>query len=303
VDLVGIWEPDAELRSRYLGGLSAPVAPSVQALLDSGEVDIALVGGIYESRAACAAAALTAGAHVLSDKPLATRTEQLALLESAVADGGGHLSIAFEKRRDPVTLAARSLLEGGVLGRIAMISSTGPHKLTQSSRPSWFLDPAVYGGIAGDLPIHDIDLVLQLTGAENGTVSALTGNARPGDHPGFDDHVAVLLNAGGVPASIEAGWLGPEAADVHGHYRMWITGSEGSAELDWAYHSLSVTTHDRTTWTEPLPDGDTWPGEYFFDAISKGEAPEITTAESLLATRIALLAQRSAEAGGETMAW
>jgi hypothetical protein len=31
VDLVGIWEPDAELRSRYLGGLSAPVAPSVQA--------------------------------------------------------------------------------------------------------------------------------------------------------------------------------------------------------------------------------------------------------------------------------
>src|SRR5699024_5745857 len=110
-------------------------------------------------------------------------------------------------------------------------------------------------------------------------------------------HVAVLLQAGTVAATIEANWLSPQAADVHGHYRMRLTGSEGTAELDWAYNTLTVATHDRPTWQEPLEDPRR-PAAYFFDALAAGREPEIGTAASLLATRVALLAQRSADTGG-----
>lgn len=305
LELVAAAEPDIALRDRFLGGVDVPLYDSAQDLLAAHEVDVALVAGIYSERAAATVAALEAGAHVLADKPLCTSLDQWDEVREAAARARRHVSIVFEKRFHPATLALRRLLADGTLGSIAMVASTGPHKLNQHSRPDWFLDPATYGGVAGDLPIHDIDLVLDLvlrqSGAEagplHGTVSAFVGNARAQDHPGFDDHVSLLLHAGGVPATIEASWLGPEASDVHGHYRMRLTGSHGTAEVDWAYGRLTVTTHDRPTWDEPLEEAQR-PAQYFFDALLAGGEPEVTTAASLLATEVALKAQLSAEAGG-----
>src|SRR5699024_10029173 len=108
--------------------------------------------------------------------------------------------------------------------------------------------------------------------------------------------------AGDAVATIEAHWLSPEAPDLHGHYRMRVTGSEGTAELDWAYHSLRGATHDRDTWEEPLGQA-VRPAAYFFDAIEAGREPKVSTAASLLATRVALLAQRSVETGGAPQHW
>lgn len=308
LELVAVAEPDPALRERFLDGVSAPSYDSPQELLAAHEVDVALIAGIYSERAEATVAALRSGAHVLADKPLCTSLDQLAEIREAAAVAQRHVSIVFEKRFYPATLALRRLLADGVLGEIAMVASTGPHKLNQATRPAWFLDPATYGGIAGDLPIHDIDLVLDLVGAQqgagqqgielHGTVAAHVGNARAADHPGFDDHVSLLLRAGDVPATIEANWLGPEASDVHGHYRMRVTGALGTAEVDWAYHRLIVTTHDRPTWEEPLGVAQR-PAEYFFDALLEGRVPEVTTAASLQATEVALKAQLSAESDGE----
>ncbi len=303
LELVAAAEPDAAMREQFLGPLTdVPVYDGFADLLDAHAVDVALVAGTSARRAEATLRALDAGAHVLADKPLCTTLDELDAIAAAADRTGRHVSIVFEKRFYPATTALRRLLDDGVLGELAMVASTGPHKLRQTSRPAWFLDPAQYGGIAGDLPIHDIDLVLDMTGATAGTVTAVTGNARAADHPGFDDHVALLLRAGDVPATIEANWLGPEAADVHGHYRMRVTGSEGTAELDWAYHRLRVTTHDRPTWDEPLGEP-VRPARYFFDAVLRGEEPVISTRASLLATRVALTAQESAHRGGALLEW
>ncbi|GAA4430665.1 hypothetical protein GCM10023169_34340 [Georgenia halophila] len=303
LELVAGAEPDPQMRRQYLGELDdVPVYPAVEELLAEHDVDVALVAGIYAERAEAVLAALGAGAHVLADKPLCTSLDQLTMIEPAARDAGRHVSVVFEKRFYPATIALRRLLADGVLGELALVASTGPHKLKQETRPPWFLREGAYGGIAADLPVHDIDLVLRLSGADGGTVSALTGNARSGDHPDFDDHVAVLLRAGGVTATIEASWLAPEAADVHGHYRMRLTGSNGTAELDWAYHQLRVATHDRGTWDEPLGPPRR-PAQYFFDALLAGREPEITNDASFLATRVALLAQESARTGGAPREW
>src|SRR5690606_26439043 len=127
-------------------------------LLTDHEVDVALVAGVYTRRADAVVAALGAGAHVLADKPLCTSLDQLAAAERAAADSGRHVSVVLEKRFYPATLALRRLLADGVLGEPALVASTGPHKLRQRSRPAWFLQRGGYGGIAADLPVHDIDL-------------------------------------------------------------------------------------------------------------------------------------------------
>lgn len=303
LELVGAAESDPQMREQFLGEVrGVPVLEHVEDLVGAVDFDVALVAGVYSERAGAVLAALDAGAHVLADKPLCTSLEDLDRIEAAAHRTGKHVSVVFEKRFYPATLALQRLLDDGVLGDIALVASTGPHKLRQLTRPEWFLDPNRYGGIAADLPVHDIDLVLSMTGATSGTVSALTGNARAEDHPGFDDHVAVLLHAGDAVATIEANWLGPQASDVHGHYRMRVAGSEGTAELDWAYHALRVTTHQRETWSEPLGEP-VRPAQYFFDAVQAGREPLVSTAASLLATRVALLAQHSAVSGGAPQRW
>lgn len=303
VELVAAAEADPAMRAAFLSGLDGvPVLERVDDLLAAHDVDVALVAGVYGGRAAAVLAALDAGAHVLADKPLCTTPADLDRIERRAAETGRHVSVVLEKRFSPVTVAARGLLTDGTLGELALVASTGPHKLDLPSRPEWFLRRRTYGGVAGDLPVHDIDLALVLSGATEGTVSALTGNARRADHPDLDDHVAVLLRAGRVSATIEASWLGPQASDVHGHYRMRLTGSEGTAELDWAYGTLHVETHRRPRHAVELP-APVRPAAYFFDALEAGREPAITTAQSLRATRVALLAQVSADQDGMPQAW
>lgn len=302
LDLVAAAEPDPVMRRRFLSGLDVPIHQLPSDLLAEHEIDVALVAGVYADRAEAVLAALRAGAHVLADKPLCTSLDQLERIEIAAAAADRHVSVVFEKRFSPPTLALQRMLADGELGQLALVAATGPHKLNQASRPDWFLRPRTYGGIAADLPVHDIDLVLRFTGALSGSVAAITGNARPFDHPGFDDHVAVLLRAGSVAATLEANWLGPEASDVHGHYRMRVTGTEGTAELDWAYNRLFVTTHSRPTREIELGTA-ARPAAYFFDALLDGGEPEIRTVDSVLATRIALLAQQSADSDSAPRPW
>lgn len=303
LELVAACESDPQMRDQFLGGLgNIPIYSDASRLLAAHEIDVALVAGKYSERGAATILALEAGAHVLADKPLCISLAELDEIAGAAKRSGRHVSIVFEKRFYPATQGLYQLLEEGVLGKLALVQSTGPHKLRRSTRPGWFLDPTRYGGIAADLPIHDIDLVLQLSGASRGTVAAVTGNVRNADHPGFDDHVALLMKAGDVTATIEADWLGPEAADVHGHYRMRITGSEGTAELDWAYDRLEVTTHDKEKWDAALGQ-QVRPAKYFFDALVAGEEPAISTKASLLATRVALAGQESARRGGHVQEW
>lgn len=302
VTLVAASEPDAAMRERFLAGVAAPIYDNHAELLDRHRVDVAVVSGIYAQRSDAILAAFAHGAHVFADKPLCTTFEQLDAITAATAATDRHLGLMFTKRFTPATVAAKRLLDQGVLGELAMIQSTGPHKLTQANRPAWFFDPALYGGAAGDLPVHDVDLVLFFTGATSGTVSAVTGNVRRADHPHFDDHVALLLRAGSTVATIDANWLSPEAAALHGHYRMRLTGSEGTAEIDWGYETLTVATHDRPDWTEPLTPL-LRPMQFFFDAIIAGTEPDVSTEASLLATRVALLAQQSADTDHAPLPW
>lgn len=302
LQLVAAAEPDEAMRNRFLHDQSVPVYTSVDELVNRHQFDVAIVGGIYGHRGEAVLAALSANAHVLADKPLCTTLGHVEQIAAAANESGRHVSVMFTKRFTPATIAAERLISQGVLGDLALVASTGPHKLVQRSRPDWFFNRADYGGIAADLPVHDIDLVLHFTGATNGTVSATTGNARPIEHPDFDDHVAMLLQTNSVQATIEASWLAPEAALIPGHYRMRLTGSLGTAEIDWAHNSLTVATHDRATWTEPLASTRTVYASYF-DALLAGQSPEISTAAALAATKISLLAQQSAGEGGTQIAW
>jgi predicted dehydrogenase len=266
-------------------------------LLEEQHPDVVMVADVYADRGAAIVDALAAGAHVLADKPLCTDLGQLDAIEKAARASGRTVSLLLEKRHYPETLAARALLDAGELGELVQVASTGPHKLNRSSRPEWFLRRETYGGILGDLAVHDVDLVLLLSGATGGTVAGAT--ERSGE---FDRYGSLLLRAGAVTATIEVNWLTPAASPWHGDYRMRLTGTRGTAELFWAQGRLVVTTDDAPPHQVELPPGRR-PAEEALDAFVAGREPEAGTAASLLATRVALLAQESADGDGAVATW
>jgi len=294
VALAAVAEPEPEIRARYAARLGVPGYADHREMLDAVHVDVLGVGAVYGERGGIVSDALLAGVHVLADKPLCTTLADLDAIERAWRDSDRHLSVAFEKRFYPPTIAAGRLVAEGELGQLVMISASAPHKLTRQRRPEWMFDRARYGGIINDLAVHDIDLLLHFSGATSGTLRAFTGNRANPDRPGFEDYgLVTLCSDDGVLASAEVNWLSPEAASYHGDYRMRLVGTDGTAELLWKDDVLAVATHSRPPWREPLP-GRLRPAQDFFDALAGGRPPAVTARDALAATRIALLAQRSA---------
>jgi predicted dehydrogenase len=296
--LIAVADPDPAIAGRYAVEFGVPAYDDHRRLLDDRRPDVVMIAGIYADRAEAIVDSLRAGAHVLADKPLCTTLAELDAIEAAQRETGRFVSLLLEKRNYPETLAARALLADGSLGELVQVASTGPHKLNRPIRPDWFLTRKGYGGILGDLAVHDIDLVLLLSGATEGTVAGLADST----DPEFALHGSLLLGAGPVVATIEVNWLTPAASPYHGDYRMRLTGTEGTAELFWAQNKLIAATTDRPPWEVELPPGRR-PAAEALDALSAGREPATSTAAGFVATRVALLAQQSADAGGVVLPW
>ncbi|MZD03730.1 Gfo/Idh/MocA family oxidoreductase [Streptomyces sp. SID5785] len=295
--LVAVSDRDPALAAAHAGPHRARAYTDHRALLEAERPDVVMVAGVYADRARTVVDALDAGAHVLADKPLCTSLPELDAIEAAAARAGRTVSLLLEKRHYPETLAARRLLARGDLGDLVMVASSGPHRLKRAERPGWFLDRRTYGGIIGDLAVHDIDLILHLSGATAGTVAASSPAGAP-----FPLHGALLLNAGPLAATVEVSWLTPAAAPWHGDYRMRLTGTRGTAELLWARQRLTVVTDSDAPYEAVLPPGRR-PAQEAFTALAAGRSPEVDTAQSVAVTRIALTAQLSADEGGTLHPW
>ncbi|MFF0344636.1 Gfo/Idh/MocA family protein [Kribbella sp. NPDC004875] len=291
--LVGVADPDRATAERSATPYEAQVFTDHQEMLREVAPDVVMVAGIYGDRGRVVVDALEAGCHVIADKPLCTSLEDLDAIANAARRTGRHVTLLLEKRYYPVTLAALEIVRSGLLGTIHGVTSSGPHKLNRPTRPDWFFDRARYGGLLNDLAVHDIDAALLFTGLTSGRVSGAIADNSYG--------VASLTGARTV-ISAAVDWMNPAGSPVHGDYRMKLIGTKGTADLLWARGRLVLTTGELAPHDVPLPDGFR-PAELPLQALAAGNEPDITTAGGLLATRIALLAQQSAESGGVPLAW
>jgi predicted dehydrogenase len=290
-ELVAVADPSRETAERWAAPYDAKAFTDHQQMLRDIEPDVVMVAGIYGDRGQVVVDALDAGCHVIADKPLCTTLEDLDAIAEATRRTGRHVTLLLEKRYYPVTLAALEIADR--LGTIHGVTASGPHKLNRPTRPAWFFERARYGGILNDLAVHDIDAALLFTGLTSGTVSGQVVDMSYG--------VATLS---GSDALITAGvdWMNPAGSPVHGDYRMKLVGTEGTAELLWARNRLVLTTTEQAPYDVPLPAGHR-PAQLPLEALAAGNEPDITTGRSLLVTRLALLAQHSAETGGAPIPW
>ena len=175
------------------------------------------------------AAALDAGKHVFSDKPLGVTVEECKLAEEAVER---HPELAFflgfMRRFDPSYAYAKKKIEEGAIGTPYMVKATGidPEALVEGA----IKFAATSGGIFIDMAIHDIDLMRWFLGSDPVEVYATGATFK---HPEFkeagDDETGVAMYRceNGALGFVHVG-----RTAAHGyHVETEIIGTEGSLRI------------------------------------------------------------------------
>lgn len=146
------------------------VVPSIEALLAEPGIDLVIISSPDALHVDHASAALSAGRHVLVDKPFATSLADARVLADVAAASDGMLTVFHNRRWDADFLTLRQLMERGQLGDIVEVESRFD-RWRPTSAATW--KEARVGGSWLDLGPHLVDQALILFGRPEGMVADL----------------------------------------------------------------------------------------------------------------------------------
>jgi len=311
VEIVAASEADAATRQALADGGEVELThDDYPALLAEADCDAVAIGDYYGRRGEIAIAALQAGRHVISDKPLCTRAGECEQIAALARQKGLRVGCQLDLRDSGDVHAARRLIGEGAIGEVHTISFDGQHPLMYGSRPGWYFERGKHGGTINDLAIHAIDLIPWLTGrtlAE--VVAARVWNGRLKDAPHFQDGAQMLLrldNDGGVLGDVS--YFAPDRGGyaMPQYWRITCHGDAGVLEISKAAGKVflgGASKDEPQQWIEPDP----MPGGTYFDAflrdIAGASLPgDITTETVLETTRVTLAIQEAADQGRTNVA-
>jgi predicted dehydrogenase len=279
-------------------------------MLADPEIEAVTVATPDFAHSAIILAALAAGKHVMSEKPLATDLAETERVVAAAAASDRILMLDFHNRVNPAVAALQETVAKGDLGRIIhgnlRLSNTTfvPREMlswAESSSALWFLGS------------HAVDALRFVTGDE---VVAVQAVRRAGFLKGLgidtaDVHLAILqLRSGGV-VTLENSWVLPPDSPMVFDFKLELVGEKGSVQVSTADNGAFRKFTGQGLRAADLFGGvPAAPGRIggfvyeaiarFVDAVVSGGPLLATAADGLAATRI-LAAIEQAAASGDTV--
>ncbi|HEV2785727.1 MAG TPA: Gfo/Idh/MocA family oxidoreductase [Solirubrobacteraceae bacterium] len=235
--------------------------------------------------------ALEAGKHVLCEKPMDRRPEQVERAFDFAAQRGLVLSEAFMWRHNPQTAALRDLLEERAIGDVRLVRASFSFMLVRD--PDVRLDPALDGGALMDVGCYCVSGVRLVAGRDPLSVSAevatgptgvdmrLTGLLR------FDDDVLAVIDCG---------------LDLPSRSELEICGTQGRIVIGDPWHCIEPRIvlergYDREVIMIPAADSYALELTDMAVAIRDGREPLLGRADALGQARTIDALYRSAAAG------
>ena len=290
-------EDIGRLKSALAGrGIETAEYPADE-IFDATAPDVAVINTIFSRSCDYACAALERGISVFLEKPAATEFAGLDRLISAWKRAkdeypGIRLGGMFGIRYEAPFVTAERLVREGRIGRIILANGQKSYKM--GTRPPFYSDRALYGGLIPWVSIHAIDWISHLTGSRVADVSALHSRAANRGN-GTMESAAVMrfsLEDGAI-ATVTTDMLRPDNSPTHGDDRLRLMGDGGWLEVTGGKVFLNGNE-------VPLDP----PRDIFADLLD-GTDEEAETNRRLSArnlfesTRAALCARESADRDGE----
>lgn len=184
--------------------------------------------------------ALTAGAHVLVEKPMAPTAAKARRMVAAAAKANRVLMVAMQRRYGGLERIVKEAVVGGAIGVPHFIRARLSHGGPEGWAPgqSWFVTPEQAGGGAMlDLGVHVADLAIWMMG-EVDSVSGQVGTlAKP---IAVDDNGVMLLHfRSGAFGVVEASWSSRPPLSA-----LEIYGSEGRVMMGYPRLDIAIQRAD-----------------------------------------------------------
>ncbi|GAB2582737.1 Gfo/Idh/MocA family protein [Microlunatus antarcticus] len=255
--------PRATLGERY-GLPEAGLFRGYQEMIDAARLDVISIATPTALHAPVALAALAAGVHVLSEKPLAESVDRASAMVGAAKAADRVLDVSFNHRRRGDVKMLKQVIDDGLLGEIYYAKAGWLRRSGIPGLGTWFTQKSLAGGgPMMDIGVHMLDMALHLMGEPTAeAVSAATyaefgprgrggsSGAKVGaraDGTGAyeveDLSTAFVRLSGGATLLLEASWASYIERD---QLYVVLYGSEGGAVLGspeaWNLPQLSVLT-------------------------------------------------------------
>ena len=257
----GAFSSDAARGARSAAALGVDAArsyPTLEALIagesalpDDERMQVLAIVTPNHLHAPAAIAALDAGFHVMSDKPMALDLAESLAIEAAIRRSGKLYGLTFTYSGYPLVEEARVRVARGDLGAIRLVQAeysqgwlSEPIERDGQKQADWRTDPARSGpgGCLGDIGTHAFQLAEHVSGLKVEQISAELTTHVPGRR--LDDDIAALLRLeGGARGVLKASQIA--AGDENG-LRIRVHGEKGG--LDWSQlepNTLTIRWLDR----------------------------------------------------------
>jgi phthalate 4,5-cis-dihydrodiol dehydrogenase len=176
VQLVAAFDPRKEARAAFKAEFKANVYDSAEALIDDPTVELVYIASPHQHHAAHTLLAAKKGKAVLVEKPMAISKIEARAMVTACQAAHVPLIVGHSHSFDEPILAARRLLDTGVLGSVQMIQSLHYSDFMYRPRRPEELSTEQGGGVVYSQAAHQIDTVRYLAGQRLSRVRAATGN-------------------------------------------------------------------------------------------------------------------------------
>jgi predicted dehydrogenase len=218
-------------------------------IVDHGQLDLLSIAVPTTLHAPIAVAALDAGMHVLSEKPIAENAETARLMVEAAERNDRVLDVSFNHRRRGNVQVLKKIIDAGILGPIYYAKAGWLRREGIPGLGSWFTHRATAGGgPLMDLGVHMLDIALYLL--DEPPVRAVTAatyaefgprgkgsssfirktGVQPGAFDVEDLSTAFLRLQGGGTLLLESSWAQWIPKD---QCYVTIYGSGGGASIEW----------------------------------------------------------------------
>ena len=274
--LVAVASRTQESAHKYAHEWKIPRAhASYEALLADPEIDVIYNPLPNHLHAAWTIKAVEAGKHVLCEKPLALRVEEVDAIQAAARTHGRVVAEAFMYRHHPQTLKVQELVQNGSLGDLKLIRGSFTYVLSGDGDVR--LDPAMGGGSIWDVGCYPISYARTIVGGNPLEVFGWQVTGPTGIDETF---VGQMRFDNDILAQFDSSFVIPF------HCFMEIVGSEGTLNIPRPFkpqtdEKIYLTRADKTE-TIKIQGQELYIGEVedMADAILLGRAPRISLDDS-----------------------
>lgn len=192
-------------------------------LIADPEVDVVFVASHNGDHRELTLAALSAGKHVLCEKPLGRSSGEVREMGEAAARAGRHLVDAFMYRYHPQMQMVKKLISAGEIGEVRRADTVFTFEIASPTDVRMIKEWG--GGALLDIGVYCTDFTRTILGGEPASIAVEKARFHP--QRDVDMHVTARLGwDNGAEASFDVGFDAPFAQSAR------VTGSQGTITLD-----------------------------------------------------------------------